>query len=200
MEINEDGYTPKQMAKNIILKSLEGALNPYPIFNSDEINYAPYTFRDKTIKELEKIVNRLVKSLDTPYKSKQFMDISHYYDMKVKPPLMDWQIFYVWYNRSMNDFYYFIIFFLSIPFIIWIGLMPITKTKKGKKQMTKDERAYKIADRIFWILIENSAAKNIDYFIEPDPDNPQGTRNTERGQELFNELENYVRDNLWLTN
>ena len=96
----------------------------------------------------------------------------------------------------MDDFYYFIIFFISIPFIIWIGLMPITKTKKGKKQMTKDERAYKIADRIFWILIENSAAKNIDYFIEPDPDNPQGTRNTERGQELFNELENYVRDNL----
>lgn len=78
--------------------------------------------------------------------------------------------------------------------------MPITKTKKGKKRMTKDERAYRIADRIFWILIENSAAKNIDYFIEPDPDNPQGTRNTERGQELFNELENYVRDNLWLTN
>ena len=78
--------------------------------------------------------------------------------------------------------------------------MPVTKTKKGKKQMTKDERAYRIADRIFWILIENSAAKNIDYFIEPDPDNPQGTRNTERGQELFNELENYVRDNLWLTN
>ena len=74
--------------------------------------------------------------------------------------------------------------------------MPITKTKKGKKRMTKDERAYRIADRIFWILIENSAAKNIDYFIEPDPDNPQGTRNTERGQELFNELENYERDNL----
>jgi len=72
----------------------------------------------------------------------------------------------------------------------------ITKTKKGKKRMTKDERAYRIADRIFWIMIENSAAKNIDYFIEPDPDNPQGTRNTERGQELFNELENYVRSNL----
>jgi len=64
--------------------------------------------------------------------------------------------------------------------------------------MTKDERAYRIADRIFWILIENSAAKNVDYFIEADPDNPQGTRNTERGQELFNELENYVRDNLWV--
>ena len=85
--------------------------------------------------------------------------------------------------------------------------MPITKTKKGKKRMNQEqlidtliardkEKAYRLADRIFWIMIENSAAKNIDYFIEPDPDNPQGTRNTERGQELFNELENYVRDNL----
>ena len=58
------------------------------------------------------------------------------------------------------------------------------------------ERAYRIADRIFWIVIENSPARNIDYFIEPDPDNPNGTRNTERGQELFNELENFARDNL----
>ena len=67
--------------------------------------------------------------------------------------------------------------------------------QKGYK-MTKDERAYKIADRIFWIVIENSPARNIDFFIEPDPDNPDGTRNTERGQELFNELENFARDNL----
>ena len=102
MEINEDGYTPKQMAKNIILKSLEQAMNPYPIFNNDDINYAPYTFRDKTIKELEKIVNKLVKSLDTPYKSKEYMDISHYYDMKVNPPFMDWQTIYIWYNRSIE--------------------------------------------------------------------------------------------------
>ena len=58
------------------------------------------------------------------------------------------------------------------------------------------ERAYKIADRIFWIVIENSPARNIDYFIEPDPDNPNGTRNTERGRELFEELENFARDNL----
>lgn len=61
------------------------------------------------------------------------------------------------------------------------------------------EKAYRLADRIFWIMIENSAAKNIDYFIEPDPDNPQGTRNTERGQQLFDELEEFVRCNLWVT-
>ena len=74
--------------------------------------------------------------------------------------------------------------------------MPITKTKKGKKRMTKDERAYRITDRIFWIMIENTHPSNLGDYIEPDPDNPQGTRNTERGQELFDELENYVRCNL----
>mgnify|MGYP004022072229 FL=1 len=60
------------------------------------------------------------------------------------------------------------------------------------------ERAYKIADRLYWIFIENSHPKSIDDFIEPDPDNPQGTRNTERGRELFDELEEFVRCNLWV--
>ena len=58
------------------------------------------------------------------------------------------------------------------------------------------ERAYKIADRIFWIFIENSHPKTISDFIEADPNNPNGTRNTERGRELFDELENFARCNL----
>ena len=62
--------------------------------------------------------------------------------------------------------------------------------------MTKDERAYNITDRIFWIFIENSNPKTINDFIEPDPDNPDGTRNTERGRELFDELEEFVRNNI----
>jgi len=62
--------------------------------------------------------------------------------------------------------------------------------------MTKDERAYNITDRLFWIFIENSNPKTINDFIEPDPDNPDGTRNTERGRELFDELEEFVRNNI----
>jgi hypothetical protein len=54
---------------------------------------------------------------------------------------------------------------------------------------TTKERAFMIADRLFWIFIENSNPKTINDFIEPDPDNPDGTRNTERGRELFDELE-----------
>ena len=64
--------------------------------------------------------------------------------------------------------------------------------------MTKDERAYKITDRIFWIFIENSHPKTISDFIEADPNytNGNGTRNTERGRELFDELEEFVRCNI----
>lgn len=89
METNKDGYTPKQMAKNILLKSIHRALDGNSIYMDNDINYAPYTFRDKTIKELEKLALKLIKSLDTPYKSKEFMDISYYYDTRVKLPYMD---------------------------------------------------------------------------------------------------------------
>ena len=60
--------------------------------------------------------------------------------------------------------------------------------------MTKNEQAFMVADRIFWIFIENTHQSYLGDFIEPDPDNPEGTRNTERGRELFDELENYVRN------
>ena len=72
----------------------------------------------------------------------------------------------------------------------------------GKKQQEEirqklfDDRAYRITDRIFWIFIENTHPSNLGDYIEPDPDNPEGTRNTERGQELFDELEEFVKGTL----
>ena len=62
--------------------------------------------------------------------------------------------------------------------------------------MNKDERAFMITDRIFWIFIENTHPSYLNDYIEEDPDNPQGTRNTERGQELFEELEEFVRNTI----
>ena len=52
-----------------------------------------------------------------------------------------------------------------------------------------NEKAFMIADRLFWIFIENTHPNKIDDYIEADPDNPEGTRNTERGRELFDEIE-----------
>jgi len=72
----------------------------------------------------------------------------------------------------------------------------LTKKQQSQGQRLFDERAYKIADRIFWIFIENSHPKTISDFIEADPDNTNGTRNTERGRELFEELESFVKGTL----
>ena len=55
-----------------------------------------------------------------------------------------------------------------------------------------NEKAFMIADRLFWIFIENTHPNKIDDYIEADPDNPDGTRNTERGRELFDELLEFV--------
>ena len=59
-----------------------------------------------------------------------------------------------------------------------------------------DEKAFMVADRLFWIFIENTHPNKIDDYIEADPDNPHGTRNTERGRELFDELAEFVRNTL----
>lgn len=56
-----------------------------------------------------------------------------------------------------------------------------------------NEKAFMIAERLFWIFIENTHPNKIDDYIEADPDNPHGTRNTERGRELFDEIEEFVR-------
>ena len=56
-----------------------------------------------------------------------------------------------------------------------------------------NEKAFMIADRLFWIFIENTHPNKIDDYIEADPDNPHGTRNTERGRDLFDEIEEFVR-------
>ena len=55
------------------------------------------------------------------------------------------------------------------------------------------EKAFMIADRLFWIFIENTHPSYTGDYIEPDPDNPDGTRNTERGRELFDEIEEFIR-------
>ena len=56
-----------------------------------------------------------------------------------------------------------------------------------------NEKAFMVADRLFWIFIENTHPRHTGDYIEPDPDNLHGTRNTERGRELFDEIEEFVR-------
>ena len=70
------------------------------------------------------------------------------------------------------------------------------KQQEEIRQKLFDDRAYKIADRIFWIFIEKLHPRSVGDFIEADPDNLHGTRNTEKGRELFEEIEEFARCNL----
>jgi len=56
-----------------------------------------------------------------------------------------------------------------------------------------NERAFMVADRLYWIFIGSLHPNYLNDYIEADPDNPEGTRNTERGRELFDEIEEFVR-------
>ena len=51
--------------------------------------------------------------------------------------------------------------------------------------MTRDD-VFQLADSMFHIFMEHTDEKK---FIEDDPDNKGGTRNTDQGMELYGEIE-----------
>tara|TARA_R100000231_G_scaffold117431_1_gene87661 strand:+ start:276 stop:479 length:204 start_codon:yes stop_codon:yes gene_type:complete len=61
---------------------------------------------------------------------------------------------------------------------------------------TKEEKAYEMTDRIFWIFMEKLDQKTIDQFIEDNPNDERGTRNTQKGLELFDEIEEYIQQEI----
>jgi hypothetical protein len=66
---------------------------------------------------------------------------------------------------------------------------------------TKEEKAYEMTDRLFWIFIGKLDPKTISNFIEKDPNNSEGTRNTEKGLEtLQKKIETYILNRTWRTN
>ena len=60
--------------------------------------------------------------------------------------------------------------------------------------MNKLEKAYEMTDRIFWIFMEKLDQKTVDQFIEENPNDERSTRNTQKGLELFDEIESYINE------
>jgi hypothetical protein len=54
------------------------------------------------------------------------------------------------------------------------------------------EEIFETADRIYFEFMNYIDDSTESEFIENDPDNPKGTRNTKKGQELFNTIEFYL--------
>lgn len=70
----------------------------------------------------------------------------------------------------------------------------MTKTKE--EIIDQFEKAYEMTDKIFWIFMEKLDQKTIDQFIEDNPNDERGTRNTQKGLELFDEIEEYIQQEI----
>ena len=53
---------------------------------------------------------------------------------------------------------------------------------------------YDIADAVYWAVVREIAPDTDKEYIEPDPDNIGGTRNTEKGQALYFAIEQELVD------
>tara|TARA_R100000664_G_C2708616_1_gene106218 strand:+ start:504 stop:833 length:330 start_codon:yes stop_codon:yes gene_type:complete len=67
--------------------------------------------------------------------------------------------------------------------------------KQILKILTKDKTKFELADKLYFIFMDHLCDSDIAEFVESDPDNlPSGTRNTEKGMKLFNEIESALED------
>ena len=55
-----------------------------------------------------------------------------------------------------------------------------------------DEKKFIIADELYFEFMNFLDDSTVKEFIENDPDNKGGTRNTEKGKELFDAIENIL--------
>mgnify|MGYP001274786946 FL=1 len=55
-----------------------------------------------------------------------------------------------------------------------------------------EEKNFVKADELYFAFMNYLDDSTVSEFIETDPDNPKGTRDTEKGKELFNEIKNIL--------
>lgn len=57
-----------------------------------------------------------------------------------------------------------------------------------KPKLSREE-VFETADKLYFIFMDQLCDSDRAEFVEPDPDNPEGTRDTEKGKELFDDIE-----------
>tara|TARA_R100001082_G_scaffold77655_1_gene45464 strand:+ start:498 stop:722 length:225 start_codon:yes stop_codon:yes gene_type:complete len=58
----------------------------------------------------------------------------------------------------------------------------------AKPKLSREE-VFETADKLYFIFMDQLCDSDRAEFVEPDPDNPEGTRDTEKGKELFDDIE-----------
>ena len=65
-----------------------------------------------------------------------------------------------------------------------------------RKIKLENEEVFETADKLYELFLESLEKKVADTYVEDDPDVENGTRNTEKGKELYFGIES-VLEELW---
>ena len=63
-----------------------------------------------------------------------------------------------------------------------------------RKIKLENEEIFETADKLYWLFIESLEKKTADTYIENDPDVINGTKNTEKGKELYFSIEGILEE------
>jgi len=63
-----------------------------------------------------------------------------------------------------------------------------------RKIKLEREEIFETADKLYWLFIESLEKKTADTYIENDPDVINGTKNTEKGKELYFSIEGILEE------
>tara|TARA_R110002126_G_scaffold213316_1_gene359824 strand:+ start:42 stop:242 length:201 start_codon:yes stop_codon:yes gene_type:complete len=63
-----------------------------------------------------------------------------------------------------------------------------------RKIKLEREEIYETANKLYWLFIESLKEEVVDTFVENDPDVINGTKNTEKGKELYFSIEGILEE------
>jgi|TARA_B110000196_G_C20804544_1_gene501717 hypothetical protein len=63
-----------------------------------------------------------------------------------------------------------------------------------RKIKLEREEIFETADKLYWLFIESLEEEVADTFVENDPDVVNGTKNTEKGKELYFSIEGILEE------
>jgi len=63
-----------------------------------------------------------------------------------------------------------------------------------RKIKLEREEVYETANKLYWLFIESLEEEVADTFVENDPDVINGTKNTEKGKELYFSIEGILEE------
>ena len=79
-----------------------------------------------------------------------------------------------------------------------IRISPVQNYRKKimiKKVKLKRKEVFETADKLYWLFLDSLEKEVADrLYFESDPDNKNGTRNTEKGKELYFGIESVLEE------